>query len=324
VTLNLSSILDQLTESFRERGCDASVATMTVVVFVENEAIGELARQRIQMLASKHPSRVMILDATQAENSYRVEGCDWIELGVKGSSPELLRSAVGMLRLTEAPVVLLWIARGIGSDARFEALCEDAQTIVYNSSLLDVGREALCELVEFVEARPSLPLSDIAYLRLGPWQECVAAFFDGAASAELRDLERVEVGCGSDPEAFYLVGWLASRLQWTPTAPDALISRNGKRVVFKIVREGEPRRVVRVALHSSQSSFVAQIDKNEEMILLSVTGAAKHGTQYRAVHNPGIAALVERAILWGQNDRAFHDSLAAAGEILAHARAAGS
>jgi glucose-6-phosphate dehydrogenase assembly protein OpcA len=317
VTLNLSSILDQLTESFRERGCDASVATMTIVVFFENEVIGELARQRIAMLASKHPSRVMILDATQAENSYRVEGCDWIELGVKGSSPDLLRSAVGMLRLTEAPVVLLWIARGIGSDPRFAALCEDAQTIVYNSSLLDVGHKALGELVEFVEGNPTLPLSDIAYLRLGPWQECVAAFFDGEASVELRDLERVEVACGSDPEAYYLVGWLASRLQWTPAAPDALVSRTGKRVVFQIFREGEPRRVVRVALHSSQSSFVAQMEQSEEAILLSVTGAARHGTHYRAVHNPGIAALVERAVLWGRNDRVFFEALAAAGRILA-------
>ena len=142
MALNLTSILDRLSESFRDRGCDASVATMTVVVFFENEVIGELARDRIQMLASKHPSRVIMLDATQTESTYRVEGCDWIDLGVKESGPEVLRSAVSTLRLADAPVVLLWIARDIGSDARFVALCDDAQTIVYNSSLLDVGHAA--------------------------------------------------------------------------------------------------------------------------------------------------------------------------------------
>ena len=53
------------------------------------------------------------------------------------------------------------------------------------------------------------------------------------------------------------------------------------------------------------------------MIELNVTGAAKHSARYRAIRNPGIAALVERAILWGHNDRIFYDALAAAGRILA-------
>jgi hypothetical protein len=35
------------------------------------------------------------------------------------------------------------------------------------------------------------------------------------------------------------------------------------------------------------------------------------------VKHPGIAALVERAILWGHNDRVFYDALATAGRILA-------
>lgn len=317
MALNLASILGRLSESFRDRGCDASVATMTVVVFFENEVIGELARERIRMLASKHPSRVIMLDATQTESTYRVEGCDWIDLGVKESGPEVLRSAVSTLRLADAPVVLLWIARDIGSDARFVALSADAQTIVYNSSLLDVGHEALVELLNYVEQHPGLPLADIAYLRLAPWQECVATFFDGPNAVELRELERVEVGCGSEPEAFYLLGWLASRLQWTPTSADAFADRAGKRVVFEIRSEGEPRRIARVALTSTRSRFVAEVAKNQEMISLNVTGAAKHSAMYRAVKNPGIAALVERAILWGQNDRIFYDALAAAGRILA-------
>jgi glucose-6-phosphate dehydrogenase assembly protein OpcA len=317
VTLNLTSILGELAESYRERGCDASVATMTVVVFFENPAIGELARDRIRMLAAKHPSRVIVLDGAQSESMHRVDGCDWVELGAKGSGPELLRSAIGALRLPEAPIVLLWIASGISNDARFAMLCDDVQTVVYNSSLLDAGHEALCELVEYVEHHPELSLADIAYLRLAPWQECVAIFFDGKAAEELGDLERVEIACGSEPEAFYLLGWLASRLQWTPSDAGALVNRSGKRIVFEIKRKGEPRRIARVALSSSRSSFVAEVDKSQETILLSVTGSSEHGPRYRAINNPGIAALLERAILWGQNDRIFHAALAAAGAILA-------
>ncbi len=321
VTLNLTSIADELAESFRERGCDASVATMTVVVFFEDSTIGELARERIRLLASKHPSRVVVLDGTQTASAHRVESCDWIEIGVKESGAEVLRSVVGLLRLPEAPVVLLWIARGIGTDPRFATLCEGVQMIVYNSSLLDAGHEALCELVDYVALHPDLALSDIAYLRLAPWQECVATFFDGKAAEELGDLERVEIACGSEPEAFYLLGWLASRLQWTPTAADALLNRIGKRVTFEIRRTGEPRRIARIALSSSRSTFVAQVDKSQKAILLSSASSGKDQTRYRAIRDPGIPALVERAILWGQNDQIFYAALAAAGEILAHGKA---
>ena len=320
MTFNLTTIIGELTESYRERGCDASVATMTVVVFFENPAIGELARDRIRMLATKHPSRVIVLDGAQNESLQRVDGCDWIELGVKRSGPEMLRSAVATLRLPEAPIVLMWIAPGIGNDARFAMLCEDVQTVVYNSSLLDSGHEALCELVEYVERHPDLSLADIAYLRLAPWQECVAIFFDGKAVQELDDLQRVEITCGSEPEAVYLLGWLASRLQWTAAEPNALVNRFGKRVVFEIRRGGEPRRIARIALSSSRSTFVAEVDKNQETIHLSVSGSSRHGPRYRAINNTGIAALLERAILWGQNDRIFHEALAAAGAILAQGR----
>jgi glucose-6-phosphate dehydrogenase assembly protein OpcA len=320
VTLNLAPVLDELTESCRERGSEASVSTMTVVVFFENPEIGSLARDRIHMLADKHPSRVVMLDGSEGESLHRVDGCDWIELGVKGSEPEFLRSAVSALRLPEAPVVLLWIAAGISNDGRFATLSGDVQTVVYNSSLVDVGHNALCELVDYVEHHPRLPLADIAYLRLSPWQECVAVFFDGKNVTELRELERVEIACGSEPEAYYLLGWLASRLQWRPCAADALLDPLGKRVTFEMKREGEPRRIARVALSSAHSTFCAEVEAGAETIRLSVTGSSAHARRYRAVKNPGIAALVERAILWGENDRVFQAALAAAGEILAQVK----
>jgi glucose-6-phosphate dehydrogenase assembly protein OpcA len=325
MSLDLQSVLDQLNERRCARGGDARVATMTIVVFFEDRGVGELARDRIRTLAAKHPSRVIILDSTQQEALHQVEADDWIELGVENIGAETLRSVVGRLRLPEAPIVLLWIACGIGHDERFAALSEHAQTIVYNSSLLDIADSALREFVEYVQCHPALPVADIAYLRLAPWQESVATLFDRKdVVEELFDLRRIEIACGSDPEAFYLLGWLASRLEWTPYSSSTLHNRFGTQIDFTIRREGEPRRVRRVALSTPRSSFVAQADENGEMIALSATGAAKNSQRYRPINNPGIAALVERAILWGQNDRAFHDSLAAAGEILAHARAAGS
>ena len=237
------------------------------------------------MLASKHPSRVIVLDATAAETVRRVEERDWIELGVKSADAEVVRSAVAALRLPDAPVILLWIAPGIGDDDRFCQLSPEARTIVYNSSLVHEGGESLDELVAYSQRHPELALADIAYLRLAPWQESVAIFFDGRVE-ELPDMRRVEIACGSDPEGFYLLGWLASRLRWRPGDGDTLIDEAGNRIEFAISREGEPRRIRRVALTTKHATFVAEVDRRGETISLSVTG---HGEQprYRADQQPG-------------------------------------
>jgi glucose-6-phosphate dehydrogenase assembly protein OpcA len=318
MTLDLQPVLDELTERRKMRGDDMNVATMTIVVFFEDQTIGDLARNRIHTLASKHPSRVIVLDGTQQQSLHQVEADDWIELGVKDCSPAMLSSAVGTLRLPEAPVVLLWIAAGISHDARFAALSEQVRTVVYNSSLIDLADHALREFIGYVEAHPELAVSDIPYLRLEPWQESVATLFDAKdVVEELFDLRHVEVACGSDPEAFYLLGWLASRLQWTPCAPNALRNRFGTQVDFTVVREGEPRRIRRIALSSSRSSFTAEVDEGGGTICLHATGSARKAQRYHPINDPGIATLVERAILWGPHDPVFHDALVAAGEILA-------
>jgi glucose-6-phosphate dehydrogenase assembly protein OpcA len=316
--LDLQPVLDELTERRRMRGDDMNVATMTIVVFFEDRTIGNLARDRIHTLASKHPSRVIVLDGTQQQSLHQVEADDWIELGVKDCSPALLSSAVGALRLPEAPVVLLWIAAGISHDPRFAALSEQVHTVVYNSSLIDLADHALREFIGYVESHPELAVSDIPYLRLEPWQESVATLFDAKdVVEELFDLRHVEIACGSDPEAYYLLGWLASRLQWTPYAPNMLRNRFGTQVDFTVVREGEPRRIRRVALSSSRSSFTAEVDEGGETICLHATGSSHKTQRYHPINAPGIAALVERAILWGPRDPVFHDALVAAGEILA-------
>ncbi len=314
--MSFGLVLKELDERARERGGGVYVATMTIIVFFEDAAIGDLARDRIHTLAAKHPSRVVLFDGAQSDALHHVEGEDWVELGAKGSNAALLRGALNALRLPEAPVILLWIAPGIGDDERFCELSRDARTVVYNSSLVDAGNAALRQLVEYVGRHPELPIADIAYLRLAPWQESVAILFDGEESSELLDLTSVEIACGSDPEALYLLGWLASRLGWKPASGNMLASPSGKQIAFAIRREGEPRRIARVALTSTHSSFVAEVDPHGETINLSVSGSRAKPPRLRAINNPGVAALVERAILTSQNDRVFQASLAAAGAIL--------
>ena len=333
MSLDLESVLGEVSEHRRNRG-DMSVATMTVVLFYDRDDIGRLARERIDALAAKHPSRVIVLDATQPECVRRVGAecethadCarargDWIELGVGECPPEALASAVARLSLPEAPGVLVWAASNAG-DARFAALSERARTVVYGSSMLDDGDGALRTLLTFVKANPDVWVADFAYLRLAPWQESIALFFDAKnVIRELFDLRRVEIRCGSDAEAYYLLGWLSSRLEWTPCAPDSFCNRFGVQIDFSILREGPARTIRSVALASSQTQFLAEVSgEHDEAILLRVSGAQEHCDRWRPITNVDVATLVERAILSGRRDTVFVESLMAAGEVLAHRKA---
>ncbi len=329
MSLDIHSVLGEITERRRNRR-DMNVATMTVVVFFSDPGVGDWARDRIHALAVKHPSRVIVLDGTQ-DHALRVVGSecgthadcvktrgDWIELGIKGANADGLQSAVGTLCLPEAPVVLVWAAAGIGEDPRFATLAERMRTVVYNSSVLDEDDQALRELVTFVKAHPKVSIGDVAYLRLASWQESIALFFDGKdVIRELFDLRKVEITCGSDSEAYYLLGWLASRLEWTPCSPESFCNRFGVQIDFSIQREGAARRIRRVAMKSTETEFVAEVGGDSgEAIVLTVSGAKQHARRARPINNMDIATLVERAILTGHQDRVFVESLMAAGEIL--------
>ncbi|MBV8116591.1 MAG: glucose-6-phosphate dehydrogenase assembly protein OpcA [Candidatus Eremiobacteraeota bacterium] len=332
MSIDLRSVLGELSARRKTPLDHMDVALMTLVAFFEDAAIGSWLRDRIHSLAVKHPSRVILLDATQAETAHQVGSvtCDrhaeclktrgeWMELGVAGSDPATLRSVITTLALPQVPVVMIWASATIGQDPRFAEVASLARTIVYNSSALGTDEGALCQLVEFVHAHPDIVISDLAYLRLAPWQESIALFFDAkAVIRELFDLRRVEISSGSSAEAYYLLGWLASRLEWKSCAANRFCNRFGTEIEFALTHDGPPRRIARVALHSSHSDFIAELKPDDpNAIVLTVTGAAAQPERCHPMVDLGTAALIERAILMGNKDRVFHDTLRAASDILA-------
>lgn len=321
MSLDVRATLDEMAEHRRRRGEDAmDVALMTLVAFFEDAAIGNWLRDRVGSLQAKDPARVVVLDATQDEGTRRVER-EWAELGVKGTHADVLQSAVASLALPQTPVVLIWGSTRIAEDARFARMAAEARVVVYNSSALDESERGLRALVEFVRDHDGVTMCDLAYLRLAPWQDCIALFFDGKnVIRELFDLRRVEITSGSAAEAYYLLGWLASRLEWNLSAPNRFTNRFGTEIEFSIAIDGPKRRIRRVALSSSQAQFVAELcAEKAEVISLTVAGAVAEPHRLHPIANADTASLIERAVFAAAPDRVFRDSLLAAGDVLARA-----
>jgi glucose-6-phosphate dehydrogenase assembly protein OpcA len=299
-----------------------NAATMTLVVFFENEQIASWVTQRTRAIAEKHPSRVLMFDGTKNEGDQHAEPSltrgEWVEVGVKGSDAPELAAALSELALPEAPVVMAWIATGIQADDRFVALAKLAHTIVVSSSVIKSDETPLRDLIAFVEDHPDIVVQDISYLRLFAWQELIAEFFDEPELLqELTALREVQVAGGSDAEMYYLLGWLASRLDWTPCAADEFCNSAGDIIHFSLRHEGSARRLSKVVLKSKDVVFTAEVHPDDpDAVCLEVSGAKTRKQRCTPLHTMDIASLIERAILRNTVDEVFEQSLTMAKLII--------
>jgi glucose-6-phosphate dehydrogenase assembly protein OpcA len=319
--MTVAALVDSLARSRTGAG-SMNASTMTFVLFFQDPKISAWVRERTHLLANKHPSRVLIFDGTaDADRSHTEPSTahgEWVELGVHASSPHELTTALAQLALPDAPVVLAWISADIADDQRFASLAAMATTVIVSSSLTRTDGGALTDLVRFIDGYPQIPVQDLSYLRLAAWQETVAEFFDEAEFLpDLLSLREVQVTAGSEPEMYYMLGWLASRLAWTPSGKDSFATSAGETIRFAMIPDGPPRRLTRVELKSATTTFTAEIHPGDDAtICMYTTGAMRRDERCAPLHTVDIASLVERAILTSGRDEVFIESLTMAKHIL--------
>jgi hypothetical protein len=188
---------------------------------------------------------------------------------------------------------------------------------LFDSSGGSRDEEAMRRLVAFHAAHPEVELRDMAWMRLRPWQDMIANFFDDPALLdELFSIRRLHIASGSDSEAFYLAGWLASRLGWNPTGRDAFTDRNGAKITFVRKRVGDIRRVQSICLDSDTSWYHGEVTDDPGVVRIWVEG--EHAREPRLFPLQAIdnASLLERAVLETGADDLFETALQSAGTLL--------
>jgi len=187
-----------------------------------------------------------------------------------------------------------------------------------SSSAIASDASAMSDLMTFVANHPDIIVQDISYLRLAAWQELIAEFFDEPAFLmELTKLREVEIAGGSEAEMYYLLGWLASRLGWSPCAANQFCNSSGDIIRFSMTRDGSVRRLSSVVLKSADVTFSAAVLENDpDAVCLEVTGAKRRAVRCAPLHTMDIASLIERAILTNAQDEIFMQTLAMAKLII--------
>lgn len=309
-----------------------STSTLNFIVWidVDDAQRREWILERAGMLGRKHPSFTLILDHTGArageatvstnsidpESTLTVQG-ERVDLDVSRASAEEIAGYVSALYAPGVPTVLWWSGMKESSRPIFDALLPLAETLVVDSSGGAADTSALCKLIAFHRARPDVVLRDLAWLRLLPWQDMIAQFFDDPdVLRELYTIRKLYVRSGSDAEAFYLGGWLASRLGWQTTGPDTFTDRDGNRVTFVHEREGELRRVRSICLDSETSWYHGELTDDEAVVKVWVEGEYAGEARLVPLHAIDNASLLERAVLEPGVDEVFETALVSAGTLL--------
>ncbi len=324
---DVPAILEELRKSrcsFASKGSDAAarVATLNFVVFVDDPARRTWVLERAGLVAAKHPSRLIVLDSTDATSGVDVAtstrdagGATVINERVDIGAGTLDHAAIGSLTqelsVPDIPTVLWWSGARLLASRTFSGLAHEASMVLVDSSGTGNGEQNVRELGEFLTRFPKIVVLDLAFMRLAPWQDMIAQFFDDPALREdLFSIKALDIESGSDAEALYLAGWLGSRLSWEPASRRSFRDRRGRSVAFTKTTKGDVRRVLSVVLRAGFSRYRAALcDQDQNVVELSVEGAKAAPNRYVPLQNIANTSLIERAILGGRRDPIFETSL---------------
>jgi glucose-6-phosphate dehydrogenase assembly protein OpcA len=300
-----------------------AMTTMNLVVWIDSDIKRDWVVERATRVSAKHPSRTIILDSSPGRTGAFVrqasQGSDEsgdqnsrVEIGVADLSPSAACELATSLLAPDVPTVLWWSADSLHEDTAFRCFFDNADSAVVDSSLGVRDASTLDELSAFYAQHRHVALRDLAWMRLHPWQDIIAQFFDDPLlREELFSITTLKIVSGSDAEALYLSGWLASRLGWNAIGFDAFSDRNGNRVDLVHERDGQPRRVHSVALTTASSTYQGTVDKDDPTVV-RVWVEGKNAREERifplqAVDN---ASLIEQAALeGGGTDEIFETAL---------------
>jgi glucose-6-phosphate dehydrogenase assembly protein OpcA len=329
---DVGSILEELQRSNAATMAEAQmgpcVATLNLVAYVDDASYREWVLERAARVAEKHPSRLIVLDATSDDGGATVstsagrgEGCtvlsQRVDLAVGNVEAAQVAGLANDLCIAGIQTVLWWASGKLAGVPLLEALMPFADTVVVDSSGAERGEESVAAVASFLGAHSGVVIRDLAYMRLAPWQEMIAQFFDDPALFEdLFALRRLEIAAGSEAEIVYLAGWLGSRLSWQVRDRKTFIAGDGTAVPFVKTKQGDRRRVRSVTLASVDSTYTAAVCDDDGVVCLTVAGAKSKPSWYTPLMHIDNTSLLERATLDAGPDGIFETSLATVRALL--------
>jgi len=155
----------------------------------------------------------------QKQSSSTLICCEYITLTGTAAALERVGGMIPALLIGGLPKFLWWKATPDPNNNLFKRLAAVCNNVIVDSCNFNEPETDLLSLQKLVET--GVPLADLNWRRLSAWQELTAQAYDSPhRRAGLREIDRVTIDYekGNPTQALLFVGWLASRLQWSPVS----------------------------------------------------------------------------------------------------------
>jgi glucose-6-phosphate dehydrogenase assembly protein OpcA len=245
-------------------------SSLNLLVVATGEAMTDRAVRAIADVMNHHPVRAIVMTVEPQAATSGLEAqvsihcslppvggkqiCgEQIMISASGEVVAELHSAAASLLLADLPAFLWWPGTPAPGSHLFDSLLDICDHLVIDSAQFD---QVQATLPQALSLREALTLGDLNWLRLTPWRELTAQFFDAPHLRPYLDqLDKVIIECESGPDdgqlpaatqlpsqaqALLIIGWLASRLGWE-TTPQPLQLNSGGRVVAIEFETAAPR-----------------------------------------------------------------------------------
>ena len=143
--------------------------------------------------------------------------CEYITLSGTAEALDRIGGIIAALAIADLPKFVWWKATPTPEHPLFQRLVSSSDTVIFDSSSFIEPETDLKSLAELL--KQDTALADLNWRRLAPWQELAAAAFDPPERrSAIYEVDRVTVDYeqGNQAQALMFLGWLASRLKWTP------------------------------------------------------------------------------------------------------------
>lgn len=222
-------------------------STLNLLAVAETDEAADRIHDTVNSLTEFFPSRTIVL--VDREDGDEHAGYDvrveLLEQPSNGAAPGLryetitiaaphqdaanLASLVSPLLVTELSDFLWWPNGQFPDNPLFQELTEMADRLIVDAAQLGTRALGLDVLQEMIAGPTTSPiLGDFTWLRLNPWRQLIAQFFDPPAVQPcLQSIDQVAIeyaesrrdGSSGFASALLTTGWLASRLGWEVIEP---------------------------------------------------------------------------------------------------------
>ena len=166
--------------------------------------------------------------------------CEYITVTGVPSAFERIGGLISELMIPDLPQYIWWKSDINENDPLFKRLLSQCDRLIIDSSLLTEPETELLKISKLIDR--DLPINDLNWSRLSPWQELTAEAFDPPERrSAIWEVDQVTIDYekGNSTQALMYLGWLASRLGWQPQSCQEEITDYDILTVYFVNPEGK-------------------------------------------------------------------------------------